>query len=104
LLDSNKFIQFDRRLTFVSGNFDEVLDDDPAFVQLWHGLVAVTDVVANGGADLRPVIRSHGGGGARLDTFESKGFRRSWRCDNLPLVYGATKSPASLVQLDPFHL
>jgi hypothetical protein len=61
----------------VGGNFDEILNDDLAFVQLWHGLVALTDVVANGGADLRPVIRSHGGGGARLDTFESEGFKTS---------------------------
>ena len=34
-------------------------------------------VAANGGADLRPVARSYGGGGARLDAFESEGFETS---------------------------
>jgi hypothetical protein len=34
-------------------------------------------VAANGGADLRPVARSHEGGRARLHTFESESFKTS---------------------------
>jgi hypothetical protein len=37
-------------------------------------LFAVAEVLADGGADLHPVVRGHRGGGAGLDAFEGEGF------------------------------
>lgn len=35
----------------------------------------MTEVLANGGADVRPVVWGHRGGGTGLNAFEGKGFK-----------------------------